>query len=234
MEGFKKWFEDQQPINQTVVSKHWWQKKASDDQTVDYQPKHSASTSVKSQHTLQNTRPQYGSDDSGNFSDPFEAKISNLLAHVDPHLRSRAKDGSNMSGFSGSLGYAAPEEMEKITTPKKEYNLDVVEELLKRCANQFVWLDKHCLNVMKLWLKFRSMLHMNEAVNPVLYKVNIMRADSCEKVFVNVEREMKQCKEAKYSELIKTWNTFYSAWNDLLPTLKHYLTNFEQNSRAQQ
>ena len=118
--------------------------------------------------------------------------------------------------------------------PTMEYDAETVETLLNKCADLFVWLEKPCKTVSKLWLKFRSLLHMNEGVQPhvVNYQTNIMRLKDCDTIFPQVNNLVQNEADSVIDAgLVKAWQTFYSAWEQIAPTLKHYLVTFEKNTK---
>jgi hypothetical protein len=237
MKGFKKWLED---FDRGV--------KADLDATAEYVPAHQK----LSKHAM-GTTPSAGGDvtDHGGFSRASDNGDQNLLDRiavllnppntakyrgmpgVDSNLHKRHKDGRQTATAQGTLGYMAPEELQKLRTATFEYESDEVEKLLEMCADLFIWLEKPCRALSKLWLKFRSFFHANESVKPhvVFYQTNLMRLRDCEKIFPKVDDVVQQCKDSdKYAEVIDAWGKFYSGWTQISPTLKHYLVTFEKNT----
>lgn len=250
MKGFKKWLED---LNRRDDDPN------DPDGTIAYVAKPKSQSISSTDHMMSrhawNTTPGGGSASTvSNKPHAWEAddatliqKISLLISPPDPKkypqyagkpgldgtLLNRRKDGSSLTAPQGTPSYMSPEEAEKLRTVTYEYNADSMETLLNQCADLFIWLDKPCKALCKLWLKFRSFLHMNESVRPhvVNYQTNIMRMKDANKILPQVDELVQNCKDSdKHAELIDAWNKFYAGWDQIAPTLKHYLVTFEKNT----
>ncbi len=239
MNGFKTWIED------------FERKVADPDRTVDWQAKDRAKDQTPlpnrnlSQHAWDKT-PDYGKDATVAYQPPSTKPTDDLVGQismiispdargksgVDSTLHQRRKDGKHYASFQGTPTYAAPEELKKMRDPELSYEQDEVERLLSMCADLFIWLERPCLDLKKKWLQFRSFLHPLDETHVVMYQTNIMRMKDCEKIFPEVEKVVRASKNSdRYADLIKAWNAFYAGWNDVAPTLKHYLVTFEKNTQ---
>ena len=219
MNGFKKWIENFVTTSQT--------------QTLDFVPSNPklsmhASTPLgvyDVTKVIDNAR--------GTESKDFRSRLTALLEPIDPYIFDRRKDGKVPRNFSGTPQYVAPEEAIKLQKVSYEHESDQMEDLLKNASRQFVWLEKDALNLLKRWIKFRSVLHVkNEAVNPVIYQVALLRLKTCEQQFPKINALVQSCEESdEHVDLIIAWNSFYRGWEKFSPTFKYYLLTFEKTAK---
>jgi hypothetical protein len=245
MNGFKKWLEDlnrrEEDPDATAV---WVDKAQSGGRTDQMVSRHAQNTTPGggTASTVSNTPHEWEAEDA-----TLIQKISLLISPPDPRrypqyagkpgldgaLLDRRKDGKARVDAQGTPGYMSPEEARKRFNVTYEHDADSMETLLDMCADLFVWLDKPCRSLAKLWLNFRQFLHMNESSKPhvVNYQTNIMRMKDAYKIFPQVDELVQKCKDSdKHADLIEAWNKFYAGWEKLAPTLKHYLVTFEKNT----